>query len=261
MSPINRAAASSLSLVACGLLPCLSCFHRNFFCHLQPSNNISVTGRSFLHRLVLSIMMNYQKYYPAPSTYPPHPISIPTSDPRFAPPTHTSQNHSQNHSQTHSHTHSQSYTPASASAPVAVAVTAPPQELGASSSYSHRPLRPYDRPEQPQHEMPRSAPSDSGAYSFPPPDGNGTPGPAPAPALTPHSADTGLVSFRRGDGMYHVSQAGHDSRKGLGGSGRRVRGGQGRVVYQGELSVQLLSSSLDSSTLEIHCCLRLQFSA
>ncbi|KAL4870155.1 hypothetical protein BDV12DRAFT_66682 [Aspergillus spectabilis] len=133
-------------------------------------------------------MMNYQKYYP--STYPPHTATIPAHDPRFAPSPIYSQ-------------------------PPAVAVVVPappppappprPPSSAASSSYAHRPLRPsYDHFDQPQHEMPRSAPP-QGAYNPHPPDG--TPDP------NSYHAKIGYTSLRRGGNGYHVSQATHGSRK------------------------------------------------
>ncbi|KAL4918241.1 hypothetical protein BDW62DRAFT_182132 [Aspergillus aurantiobrunneus] len=142
-------------------------------------------------------MMNYQKYYPVSSTYPPHTLSLPTHDPRFAP----------------------SLPPAPPASPAAVAAAAaPPRQPPAppppgpssgssSSSYSHRPLRPSHDPfDRPQHDMPRSA-RPSAAYQYPQPDGT--------PALTRYSADDGYATLRRGESAYHVSQANHGSRKRL----------------------------------------------
>ncbi|KAL5340765.1 hypothetical protein BJX70DRAFT_360329 [Aspergillus crustosus] len=138
-------------------------------------------------------MMDYQKYYPAPSTYPPPTGPMPAHDPRFA----ASQPHTQ--------------PPA-----VAVVVPVPPPQLPApppgppssaasSSSYAHRPLRPsYDHFDQPQHEMPRSAPPPP-AYNPRPPDG--------PPDLNLRNPDTGYASLRRGGNGYHVSQATNGSRK------------------------------------------------
>ncbi|KAL2846579.1 hypothetical protein BJX68DRAFT_240871 [Aspergillus pseudodeflectus] len=146
-------------------------------------------------------MMNYQKYYPTPSTYPPHTISIqPANDPRIAPP----------------------LPPAQPPPPVVVgppprpiATTAapspqqPPAPPLSAPSYSHRPLRPsYDQLEQQQparHEMPRSAPPPPAGYSYPPPDG--------PPSRVLHPADSVYAPYRRGEHGYRVSQANHGSRK------------------------------------------------
>ncbi|KAL4785169.1 hypothetical protein BJX76DRAFT_325295 [Aspergillus varians] len=195
-------------------------------------------------------MMNYQKYYPVPSTYPPQTLSIPAHDPRFA---------------------GLPFSPASSAPPlVAVAIAAaPPAQPPAppppgpssgpsSSSYSHRPLRPSgDHFDRPQLEMSRSAPS-SAAYNYPLPD---------TPARTPYSTDNGYASFRRGDNVYHVSQANygsqgsHGSRKspprdeGFQGASPRLepesihryRGDQGHptVFREGE--------SILSLSLSLHC--------
>ncbi|KAL4910091.1 hypothetical protein BDW74DRAFT_48132 [Aspergillus multicolor] len=160
-------------------------------------------------------MMNYQKYYPAPSTYPPHTLSIPSHDPRF--------------------TASRPPAPPTPSVVVAIAAAAP---AISSPSYSHRPLRPSSdqghQPDQARYEMPRSAPS--GAYNHPLSDRT--------PAVAPHSADTGYASFRRGDNVYHVSHATHGSRKrphrdegpeADPNLGSRYRGdGEGHTLYSGE---------------------------
>ena len=145
-------------------------------------------------------MMNYQKYYPVPSTYPPHSLSIPAHDPRFTPSFHPA---------------APTPAPAAPSVAAAVAARAPPPQPpapppglpsgSAAPSYSHRPLRPsHEHFEQPHREMPRTDPS-SAAYSYPRPEGT--------PASTTYPGDHGYASGRRGDNVYHVSQANHGSRK------------------------------------------------
>ncbi|KAL3445122.1 hypothetical protein BJX65DRAFT_163620 [Aspergillus insuetus] len=147
-------------------------------------------------------MMNYQKYYQTPSTYPPHTISIqPANDPRIAPPLPPAQP-----------------PPPSVAVgphprPTATTAAPSPQQQPApplsAPSYSHRPLRPsYDQLEQQQparHEMPRSAPPPPAAYSYPPPDG--------PPSRVPHPADSVYASYRTGEHGYRISQANHGSRK------------------------------------------------
>ncbi|KAL4777412.1 hypothetical protein BDW60DRAFT_2181 [Aspergillus nidulans var. acristatus] len=134
-------------------------------------------------------MTNYQKHYPAPSTYPPRTLSTQAHDPRFAaslPPVPTTL----------------SVAAGGRAASTVPAATVIPS--GTSPSYSHRPLRPfYDQPDKPRHETPRSASSATNNHLLP--DG--------APDFTPHSADNGYTSRRRADNMYHVSQTTHSSRK------------------------------------------------